>query len=95
VELAARVLDNFRISGRGTVQAFEFVLETARFRVGDRVQLKTPHGETYEAVIRGIEHLKKLKPGPGPSWAILLAPPFHDQFFEKDTEIWVFPPTGT
>ena len=93
MELVAKVSESFRITGRGTALALEFVSQTWKLRVGDRVQLKAPQGETYDAVIRGIEHLRKIKPGPGTSWAIRLAPPLHDQLFEKNTEIWGFPPT--
>jgi hypothetical protein len=96
VELVARITESFRVTGRGTVQAFEFVSETAGLRVGDRIQLKIAQAETYDAVIRGIEHLRRnlrrINPAPGANYAILLAPPLDDHLFEKGTEIWVFPP---
>ena len=89
MELAARIYDCFRVSSRGVFLMFEFASDTAKLRVGDKIQLRTPTAEVADATIKGIEHVKPLKRVRPYNIALRLEPPFHDQLFEANTEIWV------
>ena len=89
MELVAKVSDCLRVSGRGVVLMFEWASPTGKVRVGDEIQLRAPNGELTDAKIRGVSHVKPLKPSKRNNWGITLAPPLHDQDFERDTEIWV------
>jgi len=68
---------------------FEFASDTAKLRVGDKIQLRTPTGEVADAIIKGIEQIKPLKRVRLYNVALSLEHPLHDELFEKNTEIWV------
>ena len=89
MELLAKIYNSFRVSGRGAFLMFEFASDTAKLRVGDKIQLKTPTGEVADATIKGIELLKPLKRVRPYNIALRLEPPFDDQLFEENTEIWI------
>ena len=89
MELAARIYSCFRLRGRGAFLMFEFTSETAKLRAGDKIEPRTPTGEVADAVIKGIEHVKPPKRVRPYNIALTLKPPFHDQLFEENTEIWV------
>jgi hypothetical protein len=89
MELAARIYDCFRVTGRGAFLMFEFASDTTKLRVGDKIQLSPPRGAVVEAVIRGIEHVKPIERTRPYNVAMALELPFQNELFEKNTEIWV------
>jgi len=89
MQLAARIYASFRVAGRGVFLMFEFASDTAKLRVGDKIQLRRPTGESTDAIVKGIEHVEPKKRVLPYNVALALKPPFHDELFEEDTEIWV------
>ena len=95
MELIAKVSDCLRITGRGVVLQFEWASPAGKVRVGDDIQLRSPNGKLTDAKILGVSHLRPIKPSKRNNWGITLAPPLHDQEFERDTEIWAVVPHET
>ena len=61
MQLAARIYASFRVAGRGAFLMFELASDTAKLRVGDKIQLRRPTGESTDAIVKGTEHVEPKK----------------------------------
>lgn len=91
--LLGTIEDFFTISGRGTViaSAFSDGLEpNFKFYVGDEIQLHSADSLSLNTKIKGIEFLKRIKPGPlGTNMGILLSKDIDPRGLSKGMEIWL------
>jgi hypothetical protein len=95
MDLLAKVKDTFAISGRGIAVVIEFVSESGKIRVGDRVFLKNPDGSAHDTQVRGVE----ISCSPGTQYhprkpcqtGLMLGAELSKEDILANAEIYVFP----
>ena len=82
-----RVTDRFAIRNRGIVLVPGIIpIENEKFQIGDKLELRFPHGEKQIVTIAGLERMNPADAGG--ALAVLLSEPLTRQQVPVDTEVW-------